>query len=86
MDMTKRLQVLMDDSELREIQRLARKQRLTTADWVRRELRAAAAEQQRPDAGTKLRAIDEASAHDFPAPAIDQLLAEIERGYAAELP
>lgn len=86
MDMTKRLQVLMDDDELRDIQRLARKQRLTTADWVRRELREAAAQQQRPDAGAKLRAIDEASVHDFPAPGIEQLLAEIEAGYATELP
>jgi hypothetical protein len=64
--MTKRLQILMDDDELRDIQVLARQQRLTTADWVRRELRAAAAQQRRPDAVAKLRAIDEAYRHDFP--------------------
>ena len=39
--MTKRLQVLMDDDELRSIQRLARKERMTTAEWVRQRLREA---------------------------------------------
>ena len=37
--MTKRLQVLLDDAELRTIQRLARRDKLTTAEWVRRRLR-----------------------------------------------
>ena len=37
--MTKRLQVLLDDAELRTIQRIARREKLTTAEWVRRRLR-----------------------------------------------
>ena len=41
--MTKRLQVLMDDDELRSIQRLARMERVTTAEWVRQRLREARA-------------------------------------------
>ena len=84
MTMTTRLQVLMDDDELHAIQRLARAQKLTTAEWVRHELRKAAAEQERPAPSAKLRAIDEASIHTFPAPGIEELLAEIERGYSAD--
>jgi len=84
--MTKRLQVLMDDSELLVIQGLAHARKMTTAEWVRHELREAAAEQQRPAPEAKLRAIGQASAHDFPAPGIEQLLAEIERGYTVDLP
>ena len=37
--MSKRLQVILDDAELREIQRIARRQRLTVAEWVRQALR-----------------------------------------------
>jgi hypothetical protein len=77
--MTKRLQVLMDDDELRAIQRLARKERVTTAEWVRRRLREGSA--MRPDTATKLAAIHAAYRHNAPAPDIDQMLDEIERGY-----
>ncbi|MBP1597340.1 MAG: hypothetical protein H6Q05_2717, partial [Acidobacteria bacterium] len=37
--MSKRLQVLLDESELREIQRVARAQKMTVAEWVRQILR-----------------------------------------------
>ncbi len=84
--MTKRLQVLMDDDELRSIQRIARKQHVTTAEWVRRQLREARASQSRPDVAAKLAAIRVASQYAFPAPDIDQMLDEIERGYLADLP
>jgi hypothetical protein len=79
--MTKRLQVLMDDDELKAIQKLARKERVTTAEWVRRRLRAAREEQARPDIATKLAAIRTASAYRFPVPDIEQMLEEIEQGY-----
>jgi len=39
--MTKRLQALLDDEELAEIQATARRYRQTTAAWVREALRAA---------------------------------------------
>ena len=77
--MTKRLQVLMDDDELRAIQRLARKDRITTAEWVRRRLREGSA--RTPDTTAKLAAIHAAYRHGAPAPDIDQMLDEIERGY-----
>ena len=84
--MTKRLQVLLDDVELRTIQRLARRERLTTAEWVRRRLREGAAAGSRPDTASKLAAIHAAYRHQAPAPApeIDQMLEEIERGYRAD--
>jgi predicted nucleic acid-binding protein len=39
--MTKRLQVLLEEEELREIRRTARRQRMTVAEWVRQALRRA---------------------------------------------
>jgi hypothetical protein len=83
--MTKRLQVLFEDSELRELQRLARQHRMTTAEWVRRSLRAARDAETGADVGQKLAAVRQASAHSFPAPDIESLLAEIERGYATDV-
>lgn len=81
--MTKRLQVLFDDDELRDIQRIAKSQRLTTAEWVRQRLRDAREREARPDIARKLAAIHGAYVYDPPvrAPDIDQMLEEIERGY-----
>ena len=77
--MTKRLQVLFDDAELREIQRLARRNRMTTAEWVRRALRLAREAESRADVGQKLAAVRTAVQHAFPAGDIDSMLGEIER-------
>jgi hypothetical protein len=79
--MTKRLQVLLEDGELREIQRLARAQRLTVAEWVRQALRAARRRQPTGDVHKKLAAIRAAARHDFPTADIEQMLAQIARGY-----
>ena len=83
MNMTKRLQVLMDDAELKQIQRLARRERVTTAEWVRQRLREAQVERGRSDTATKLAAIHRAYRHQpaAPAPDIEQMLAEIDQGY-----
>jgi hypothetical protein len=80
--MTKRLQVLLDDDELAEIQELARRRRMTTAEWVRQALRHARDGATYPEASRKLRAVREASLHAYPAGEIDEMLAQIERGYA----
>ena len=79
--MTKRLQVLLDEDELAEIQELARRRHLTTAAWVRDALRRARESTTYPDAGSKLRAIREATTHAYPAGDIEEVLAEIEQGY-----
>jgi hypothetical protein len=87
--MTKRLQVLLDDAELRTIQRLARRDKVTTAEWVRRRLREGAASS-RGDTATKLAAIHRAyrqgAGGDEPEVDIDQMLDEIEQGYLSGLP
>lgn len=79
--MAKRLQVILQDPEYREIQRAARSQRVSLAEWVRRAL--AHARRQQPDAGSskKLEAIARAVRHKFPTVDIDPMLAEIESGY-----
>ena len=76
-----RLQVVLDARELAEIQRYARQQRMTTAEWVRQALRAARKAGHTVDAKKKLAAIRAAAHHAFPAPDIDQMLREIEKGY-----
>jgi hypothetical protein len=79
--MTKRLQVLFDDDELRDLQRIARRHRMTTAEWVRRSLRAAREAESGLDVGQKLAAVRSAAAHAFPTADIEAMLEETERGY-----
>ena len=71
----------MDDAEHREIQRIARAQRMTAAEWVRQVLRAARRRVPRGDIGKKLEVVQAASRHTYPSGDIDQMLGEIERGY-----
>jgi hypothetical protein len=79
--MSKRLQVLLPDQEMADIQRLARRERLTVGEWVRRTLREARQRKPVNDAETKLRAVRRAAKHSFPTGDIEQMLREIERGY-----
>ena len=80
--MSKRLQVSLDDAEFRLIQRLAHRDKVTIAEWVRRCLREAATSGH-SDAASRLAVIDAAYRHTSatPEPEIDQILDEIERGY-----
>ncbi|MBA2557997.1 MAG: antitoxin [Chloroflexi bacterium] len=82
--MTKRLQVLFEDAELREIQRAARHRRMTVAEWVRHALRSARAAEAAPDPRVKLEAVAVAVRHSFPTGDIERMLGEIEQGYVAE--
>jgi len=79
--MSKRLQVVLEEEELREIQEAARRRRLTVSEWVRQVLRAARRQEPLRDKEAKLAAIRAATRHAFPAPEIESMLAEIERGY-----
>ena len=81
MCMTKRLQVLLDDVEHRLLQRAAKAKHLTTAEYVRQILREGMRQESLVDPTRKLASIRKALAHEFPAPAVDQMLFEIERGY-----
>ena len=82
--MSKRLQVLFDDLELREIRRTAKAQRMTVAEWVRQTLRAARRRQSSGDVSPKLAAIRAAAQHDYPTADIDEMNEEIERGYLGD--
>jgi len=79
--MSKRLQVLLPDKELAEIQQSARRQQMTTAEWVRQALRAARRAKSGVAPRKKLEVIRAAARHAFPSPDIEQMLTEIERGY-----
>ena len=78
--MSKRLQVLLEEEEYIEIRGIARRQRVTLAEWVRQALRKAAVDQP-GTVDVKLRAIVDASRHQFPTADIDDMLQEIEYGY-----
>ena len=81
--MSKRLQVILDEEEMRAIQDIAKRHRTTVAEWVRQALRAARRQEPRVDAERKLKVIRAAARHKFPSGDIQQMLSEIERGYLA---
>jgi hypothetical protein len=80
--MSKRLQVLLDADEWEELQKIARRHRTTVSEWVRRTLREAREREPGGDVDAKLRAVRTAVRHEFPAPDVEQMLEETERGYA----
>jgi hypothetical protein len=82
MVMSKRLQVLLEESELAEIRRAAKLSRMTVAEWVRQALRRARREEPVTDTKRKIGMVREAARHSYPTADIDQMLAEIERGYS----
>jgi hypothetical protein len=82
--MSKRLQVILEDSEMREIRGIARRRRVTVAAWVRGALRAARAEEPAAAPERKLQALRHATSHSFPTADIGEMLEQTERGYADE--
>ncbi len=81
--MSKRLQVLVPDDELEVFRAAARAEHLTLSDWVRQALRDVAAERSTAKPDERIEAIRRAATHAFPAPDVEQMLAEIEAGYSA---
>jgi hypothetical protein len=79
--MAKRLQVLLPDPDYREIQQLAQARRMTLAEWVRQALDVARRREPLGDVGKKLQAVRAAVRNEFPTGDIENMLAEIERGY-----
>jgi hypothetical protein len=77
--MSKRLQVLLPVAEMSDIQRLAKRERLTVGAWVRRTLRDARANRPAIDPETKLKAVRRGAKYSLPT--AEQMLGEIERGY-----
>jgi hypothetical protein len=79
--MAKRLQVILQDPDYREVQRAARARRMTIAEWVRQALTQARRREPQGDVEKKLQVVRAAVKHEFPIGDIDAVLAEIEQGY-----
>lgn len=80
--MAKRVDVILKDSEYREIQRAARARKMSVAAWVREALEAEVQRERAADVERKLAVIRAAVQHECdPATDIDQMLREIESGY-----
>ena len=69
----------MDEEEFREFQAVARRQRMTLAEWVRQALRQARSDHP-GTVETKLRVIADGSRNEFPTADIEVMLREIEAG------
>jgi hypothetical protein len=79
--MAKRLQVIVQDPEYREIQRAARLRRMSIAEWVRQALVQARRSEPGREVSSRLDVIRAAARMEFPTADIDRMLNEIERGY-----
>ena len=84
--MCKRLQVILNDKEMRAIQHTAKRQQMTVAEWDRQALRTA--RRHVPLTGTKekLGVVRVAAQYNFSIGDIDQVLREIEQGYQVNIP
>jgi transposase-like protein len=82
--MTTRLQVLLEDDEIAEIRRVAKRHRMTVAEWVRQALRRARRDEPAADPKRKLAAVREAARGGYPTADIDRMLTEIEGGYLGD--
>ncbi len=81
--MAKRLQVILQDPDYREIQRAARSRHMSLAEWVRQALEAARRQEPLGSVSKKLDSIRIATQHEYPAGDVGDMLREIESGYGA---
>lgn len=81
--MAKRLQVILNDPQYRDIKRIARSRQMSIAEWVRQALDLARRQEPLGGIGKKLEVIRAAAQHDYPVADIDVILAEIEKGYGS---
>lgn len=79
--MAKRLQVIVQDPEYREIQRAARLRRMSIAEWVRQSLVQARKSEPSREVASKLEVVRAAARMEYPTADIDRMLEEIELGY-----
>jgi hypothetical protein len=79
--MAKRLQVILNDAQYREIQPAARSRGVSIAEWIRQALDLARRREPVASVEKKLEVIRAAARHGFPTADIDHILAEIESGY-----
>jgi len=82
--MAKRLQVILQDPDYRDIRRAAHARQMSIAEWVRQALAHARRQEPLGNVEKKLAAIRAAVKHEFPTGDIDTILAEIEQGYLTD--
>lgn len=75
------MQVLLEDDEFDEIRRVAKRHRMTVAEWVRQALRGARRDEPTVDPARKLAALRAATRGQYPTADIDRMLQEVEGGY-----
>ena len=75
--------MLFEEDELEEIRRVASRSRMTVAEWVRTTLREARRQEPSTDVQSKLACLERAVRHELPTGDIEQMLSDIDRGYAA---
>ncbi len=81
--MSKRLQVILGDTEFDGLRSMAEREGLTVSEWIRQAIRRARRDQPAGDRARKLASVRAAARHEFPTGDIEDMLAEIERGYGA---
>jgi len=82
--MPKRLQMILQDTEYRDIQRAARSRQMSIADWVRQALALACRRQPLGDVAKKLEIVRATAKNEYPTGDIDTMLAEIRQGYPTD--
>ena len=80
--MAKRLQVILQDSEYREVKRAARSRQMSMAEWVRQALIQARRREPLGDVSRKMAVVRAAVRMEYPTADIDRMLREIELGYS----
>jgi hypothetical protein len=80
----KRLQVILQDPDYREIQLMARSRHMSIAEWVRQALDSARRREPLGSVGKKLGVIRAATRNDYPVSDIGTMLTEIEKGYVPD--
>ncbi len=79
--MSQSVEILFDEAEFLEIREIADRQHIPVAEWVRRTLRSV--RPRKPHVvERRLEAVRAAARYSFPTADVDQMLAEIERGYS----
>ena len=73
--------MVLDEAEMRDLRRIARRSGKTVSHWVRDVLRAARNSLPSGDRDRKLELVRAAARHRYPTADVGAMLAEIERGY-----
>jgi hypothetical protein len=84
--MSQSLKVLLEDSEIQEIEEIARRMGMTVDQWARWVLLESRRLHPDPVVDAKLQAVRSAIRHKFPTGDIDQILREIEQGHRFDPP